>query len=462
MSFNFTYNIENLGNIKKASINVKPLTVIAGENSCGKTFITKSLYTFLNTLGTPNYSNELKNKYGVLEYTFIELSGAITSPATIDIEFNEYFDSILDEIVEMIHHLETLSFAEQETIIVDYSLRLNEIFKEVKNYINDRIKLKKFQKIEYQINEFTSSFDDLQSTIDNHRMVTVDKISQRLSEGFKKNFQITKIGSLIRKSQDKKAEINIDTVGNIDIGQKSDINFSFTTSGIKEVHKLSNIVFFDSPIYIKIRKALQASTKSSFYYARLAKDDKYLKGYPEYIEELYEYLDSKYIETPDFQPISDEIQNTISGKLNLTASGDIMYINDDGVEIPLSLAAMGIGNIGTIDMLIRNNIINKGSFLIMDEPEVHLHPRWQVKLADILYQLAKAGANVVIATHSIDLLKALQVVFEENEEEASEYMAFNKMPYSKEFSNLSENDKVNSILDDLSSPYHELYINGLK
>lgn len=461
MSFNFTYKIENLGNIKEAKITVKPLTIIAGKNSSGKTFITKSLYTFLNTLGTPNYTNELKSKYSDLEYMFYKFTETLPSPANVDIEFIHYFEEELQKIIIMISDLEGRSYPEQRSKILGYTEDVNVAFNVTQDYISNRMTLKKFNRIKDLIDKFIFAFDNFKSVIDNHRDVTVKSVTKTLSEGFKKNFQITNLESLIKNSQTKDALISIDTVGHINLEQKSNIGFSFTSSGIEEVHKLSNIVFFDSPIYIKIRKALLNTNRPSFFHSKFSKDEKYLKGYPEYIEELYDYLSREYIETPIFEEISEEIQNTISGKLNVTKNGDILYIDDNGIEIPLSLTAMGIGNIGTIDLLIRNNIINKGSFLIMDEPEVHLHPEWQVRLAKILYRLAKAGANVVIATHSIDLLKAFQVIFEENEEEAAQYMAFNRMPYTKEFSDLDEEEKVNIILDDLSSPYHDLYMQGL-
>jgi len=40
MSIKLQYNVENIGNIEQASISIKPLTIIAGINSSGKTFIT--------------------------------------------------------------------------------------------------------------------------------------------------------------------------------------------------------------------------------------------------------------------------------------------------------------------------------------------------------------------------------------------------------------------------------------
>ncbi len=47
-----------MGNIDKASVTTKPLTIIAGENSTGKTFIRKSLYTILDSVYKNHFYKE--------------------------------------------------------------------------------------------------------------------------------------------------------------------------------------------------------------------------------------------------------------------------------------------------------------------------------------------------------------------------------------------------------------------
>ena len=46
----------------------------------------------------------------------------------------------------------------------------------------------------------------------------------------------------------------------------------------------------------------------------------------------------------------------------------------------------------------------------MDEPEVHLHPEWQVKLAEILVLLVKElNVNLFINSHSPQFIEAIEV-----------------------------------------------------
>ena len=135
---------------------------------------------------------------------------------------------------------------------------------------------------------------------------------------------------------------------------------------------------------------------------------------------------------------------------------NINFISKNG-NFPISLTAMGITNIGIIDMLIRNNSINKGSFLIIDEPEVHLHPKWQVEFVNILYDIADAGANVIITTHSIDIVKAVELLAKKDDKN----IAINRMPYSPKFKNKTIEEKISDILNDLISPYYKMYMEGL-
>jgi predicted ATPase len=46
----------------------------------------------------------------------------------------------------------------------------------------------------------------------------------------------------------------------------------------------------------------------------------------------------------------------------------------------------------------------------IEQPEIHLHPRAQVKLAGILADAAKRGVRVVAETHSSLLLRAVQTL----------------------------------------------------
>jgi len=460
MGMKLKYNLENIGNIEKASIIIKPLTIIAGENSSGKTFVTKSLYTVLNSVYQNHFSQKVITQYISLKRDYQNFLDKLKKPSKKDILFENKIMEFDDRIYQVILELIDSDFEKEESVIINNLKLFDEYEKSLVEYFKERATLKKFQKDVNEIQSILTKLEDFIFIINNRRDIVVSSIDSHLEIGFKKNYQITNLKSLINLSLDKELKLSIEDIGEIQIGSKSKLNFNFYGEGIEKIQKVQNILFFDSPVYIKIRKALEKDKRLGFDI--LKKDeDKYLRGYPEYLDKLYEFLDKEYIETADFSSISEDIQKIISGKLNVSKSGDIQYTDNKNNTIPLSLTAMGISNIGLIDLLLRNNVINKGSFLIMDEPEVHLHPEWQVILAQLLYKIAKSGANIIIATHSLDFLKAFENILKEENEIAEDIIAINKMPYEESFSEKTELEKVGIVLDDLSRPFYNLYMQDI-
>ena len=58
---NYDIYIENLGAIKEADMRIAPLTIVAGENGTGKSFVTKMFYSVLNIIILDIFSNEVVN-----------------------------------------------------------------------------------------------------------------------------------------------------------------------------------------------------------------------------------------------------------------------------------------------------------------------------------------------------------------------------------------------------------------
>jgi hypothetical protein len=93
-------------------------------------------------------------------------------------------------------------------------------------------------------------------------------------------------------------------------------------------------------------------------------------------------------------------------------------INDVAVELRVGLvenrldnvADVGIGVSQLLPVLVALRAAEPGSLVYLEEPEIHLHPRAQTKLADILADAAKRGVRVVAETHSTLLLTAIQTL----------------------------------------------------
>ena len=125
------------------------------------------------------------------------------------------------------------------------------------------------------------------------------------------------------------------------------------------------------------------------------------------------------------------------------------------------MTAMGVVNLGILALLIERRTIDRGSFLFIDEPEAHLHPAWQVIMAETLFELAKGGAHVVIATHSADILKWLEVHVKKNPED-QDLIALNKFPANGNATVGQDfGDQIAAIKQELTKPFADLYTAGL-
>lgn len=453
----FKAKIRQLGKIKEAEISVKPLTIIAGENGCGKSFATKSLYALLGALNKDHVALLIARALDSVMRNAVQFRDTLKTPSVVDQEFIEkLFDEIIPELEELLASARQADFELQKGLANSEPFLLRHVDDEINYYVRQRQSVKKMEKPLMILERIRKDLNNTRSTLESHSETVIHGIAESLQDNFKKNFQISDLRSILNSSGSGSASIQVSGIGNMFIGRNGMLEFTFDEKGIDEIQRLDNIIFVDSPVYLKIRKGLTRSSLSLF----ASHTNRYLRGYPQHVDDLYQYLDSEYIDKPDFAELSEELQELLSGKLVVGKGGDIDYQGQDGHKIPLALTAMGISNIGLIELLIRNNIIRRGSFLIIDEPEAHLHPKWQVVLMDVLYKIARAGANVIVATHSIDMVKKVELLLK-TDDDAQDYVALNPMPYTSGVADKSELEKVDQILQQLSSPFYEMYMESL-
>lgn len=113
----------------------------------------------------------------------------------------------------------------------------------------------------------------------------------------------------------------------------------------------------------------------------------------------------------DEDPILEKIENIIGGEflsvpLFFSKEKDSTsyardWANGNLVVSDTTLTPSGIKQIGIIQSLLLRRQLQEGDYLIIDEPEVNLHPDWQFKFAEILVLLAKElGITIYINSHS--------------------------------------------------------------
>lgn len=83
---------------------------------------------------------------------------------------------------------------------------------------------------------------------------------------------------------------------------------------------------------------------------------------------------------------------------------------DDGPVLDFHNVSDGKKTFIQLLALLHNGALREGDVLILDEPEIHLHPSWQLRLAELLIGLRhEFGLTILLSTHSPYFLNALEV-----------------------------------------------------
>jgi predicted ATPase len=79
-----------------------------------------------------------------------------------------------------------------------------------------------------------------------------------------------------------------------------------------------------------------------------------------------------------------------------------------GARDLVNIADVGLGVSQILPVLVALLTASRGDWVFVEQPEIHLHPRAQVALADLLIACASRGVFVICETHSYLLLRAIQ------------------------------------------------------
>ena len=81
----------------------------------------------------------------------------------------------------------------------------------------------------------------------------------------------------------------------------------------------------------------------------------------------------------------------------------------------VNIADVGFGVSQVLPVLVALIVAEPGQLVYLEQPELHLHPRAQVALAQVLADAAKRGIRVVAETHSSLLLLGVQTLVAEGD-----------------------------------------------
>ena len=134
----------------------------------------------------------------------------------------------------------------------------------------------------------------------------------------------------------------------------------------------------------------------------------------------------------EWQETKDDRLRSLTGTLHtlgLTGQIGTEKIGDVGIDIRVgrlpdrgtgetdmvSIADVGFGVSQVLPVVVALTAAEQGRLVYLEQPEMHLHPRAQVALAQVLAGAAKRGVRVVAETHSSLLLLAIQTLVAEGD-----------------------------------------------
>ena len=113
---------------------------------------------------------------------------------------------------------------------------------------------------------------------------------------------------------------------------------------------------------------------------------------------------------------------------------------------------------GLYPLLLKNNQLNSRTLLIIDEPEIHLHPNWQVLYAEILVLLSKKlEIPILLTSHSPYFIEALKAFSEKYEfEEKTNFYFSQKSKDNLSAKIIDVSNDISPILMSISEAYFKI------
>lgn len=409
MAAEMLLEIENLGLINKANLEIGKINVIVGKNSTGKSTSSKFLFSLLTAAsseGTQLANNDIYSK--LLNFIFYWES---KGPQEMEDKFKQIRNSLM------------------------YNSASSDLFEKIYQDIALALENYDFKDKELSVNGLNDLF----------RVINLNK-----NEYFR---YLTVFNALIESeygsSLNKFSNAHIKFHGNYDgVEFKQDIKIGDEKSESSISKDFLNYFNFQNVIYIDSPSILENNHRSFQYHLQML--ERKLKK----IKSPDDVYDDEFFK--DLNGFKASVDELIGGNFEYLPSEDIFVFNKDGETYSMQNTASGLKQLATIQLLLKNNELTKNSFLILDEPEINLHPGFQVELARILVLAARdLNISLYINTHSPFFAEAMEAYsrYYDLVEDTNFYLTEKAPGIDKYNYNLLDNDEIIEVYDNLGDPF---------
>ena len=393
--------INNIGKLKSSEVIIDGITVITGENDTGKSTVGKVLWSVFNS--------------------FFEIKKQIRT---------DKISSILEEL-RRVSSMQDIRNNLVHSSIVEYDLDLNDFLKQLEK------KLEVLNDVRGLDDESKDELKDTLEKIKKRINLSDDEIMKKITQiNFNKEFN-SQINNL-----------NFLEEGNIDLKIKNkNINLIISDDKIqiKDFFSLyENVMLLDNPRIIdNLAENIILSANKIFSIIENLHNSKFISMLR---NDKSSTATDNILNEEKLSKIEEKLNKIVDGKFLKKDFGVYFYRNKSGKEINIKNLSTGFKVFSIIKLLIQNNQLRENGTIILDEPEIHLHPEWQLKFAELIVLLQREfGMHILLTTHSPYFLNAIEVFSERHkiDDKCKYYVA--------------ENEGNSSIIKDVTGNTREIY-----
>lgn len=361
------FRLKNFTLFREEELHLSPsLNVIIGENGCGKSHLLKALYSLVSVSAE---------------------QGKKITPLDLDEKISE-----LDAHFKYIQTEEFKKFF-YSSLFIPEGLPAEKFSAHAKNHY-----------LRYVEKQREDLLKEIESSVKKPTKVFLEKAC---AEKLNNVLRPEKLGNLTAHhgtgDDGARAELFIKNDDErTDIG----ISFSATSQSEVKVESLPQGWIREKPIFFPTRELLTlypgfVSTYDNHYleFEETYRDTCLLLGLPALKGERE--LQAKALLKP--------IEEAMGGEVILDGNGRF-YLQQGKKRIEMPLVAEGLRKFAMLARLIATGSLLDKGYLFWDEPEANLNPKLIKTLAKVILDLCKQGIQVFIATHSLFLLRELEIL----------------------------------------------------
>ena len=461
----FQVRIQNLGKIRgDATVRISPLTVLAGPNNTGKTFFSKALYSAFDSINERDENHAIA-AFAHRIFPVRENLAPLSLPRIPDGDMGVSLLCALDEMGNAIGaYDETGAVAGMSPeSLAAFGEAADGVKREYKRLADTYGKLP-----DVDMQWLTAAVDRLVAlggmSLDE---LTAAGVEGRFSKNLLLNLQCGATLDTLRTCRHVNTWVEIEGAGVFSFGLSGD-NAQFTpnpdipvSSALAMLRKRAKVRFLGPPALWQVRTALGNARRIRSQ--RSSNGRELMDGVPRCFEDLEELLAQGELSGGvAFPKALQRLTEIIGGKIVRHDDSGQLFFHEGEETVPLSSTASGVVPLGILAMLIERKLVDKGTFLFIDEPESNLHPAWQVEMVRALFALARGGVNVVMATHSADMMERLRALAAKHPG-SEEMIALNHFSHDgvNKGGDKSFRERMGDILEELTEEFSESFMENV-